>query len=177
VLKDNIMSVADAVIELVKLVGGLGGIASSSFLIYDRLWRLRPIPYLRPHDSHVHLKIRNTANEALVIDKIDVSPKVLGIVMKERKGDLLSQMDATANAVYDAQTGGSTFAVIPPLEEGSFRLIELPACSALKDDERVLIRCDWRSTRRPWPFTRSVSVMTTPKDLKSYVIVSGKFDP
>jgi hypothetical protein len=115
------------------------------------------------------------ANEALVIDRMDVSPKVLGIVMKERKGDLFSQMDATANAVYDAQTEGSTFAVIPPLEVGSFRLVELPTCNSLKDDERILIRCDWRGTRRPWPFTRTVSVPTTINDLRSYLIVSGKF--
>jgi len=52
-------------VEWLKLVGGLGGIASSGFLIYDRVYRLRPIAYLQPHDSHVHLKIRNTANEAL----------------------------------------------------------------------------------------------------------------
>jgi hypothetical protein len=169
------MSIADAVVEWVKLVGGLGGIASSGFLIYDRVWRLCPTPYLQPHDNHVHLKIKNTANEALVIDKIVVSPKVFGIVMKERKGDFLSRMEATANAVYDAQTEGSTFAVIPPLEEESFRLVELPACAELKDDERIRIRCSWRSTRRPWPFTRGVSVTTTPKDLKAYLILSGKF--
>jgi hypothetical protein len=172
-MEDNIMLVADAVMELVKLVGGLGGIASSGFLIYDRMWRLRPTAYLRPHDKHVRLKIRNTANEALVIDRIDVSPKVLAVVMKEGRGDL-ARAEATANAMYHAQTDGSTFAVIPPLEEGSFRLIELSACGSLKEDDRILIRCDWRSTRSQWPFTRSVS--TKIKDLRSYLIASGKFD-
>jgi hypothetical protein len=163
-------------VEWLKLVGSIGGLASSGFLVYDRLYRLRPIVYLQPHDKRVHLKVNNTANEAIVIDKIDVSPKVLGIVMKERKGDLVSRMDATANAIYDAQTEGSTFAVIPPLEEGSFRLVELKACAELKDDERIRVRCDWRSTRRPWPFTRGVSVTTTPGDLRSYLTVSGIYD-
>jgi hypothetical protein len=40
----------DSVIELVKFVGGLAGLASSAFLVYDRIFRNRPAAFLFPAD-------------------------------------------------------------------------------------------------------------------------------
>jgi hypothetical protein len=114
----------------------------------------------------------NTADEALIIDQIDISPKVLAIVVKEHGDDLLSRMNASVEAMFGDETEERTFSVLRPLEERSFRLIVLKSCNDLKDNERIRIRCDWRTTRRPWPFIRSVSVITTPTDFVSYLIAS-----
>jgi len=65
-----------------------------------------------------------------------------------------------------------TFSVLGPLEERSYHLNVLKECDALKRDDRIRIRrirCDWRTTRRPWPIKRSVSVTTTTKDLISFL--------
>jgi hypothetical protein len=159
-------------VEWLKLAGSIGGLAASGFLVYDRVYRLRPIVYLQPHENHVHLKIKNTADEALVIDEIDIFPKVLAIVVKEHGEDFLSRVDASVDAMYGDEPEGGTFSVLRPLEERSFRLVVLKDCDDLKEHERIRIRCNWRTTRRPWPFTRSVSVTTTPKDFRSYLIAS-----
>jgi hypothetical protein len=163
------MTIGDP-LEWFKLLGSIGGIASSGFLIYDRLWRLRPTVYLQPDDYNVHLRIKNNANEALVIDKIDISPKVLSIAIKDEEGSLLSTVEAVADQYYPEE--GRTFCVLSPLEERSFRLVALTACDALKDSDRIRIRCAWRTTRAQWPFIRTVTVATTRGDFGSFLIAS-----
>jgi hypothetical protein len=37
-------------LEVLKIVGGIGGILSSVFLVYDRVVRLRPLVYLHLGD-------------------------------------------------------------------------------------------------------------------------------
>jgi hypothetical protein len=156
----------DDPVEWFKLLGSIGGIASSGFLIYDRIWRLRPIVYLRPYDFHVYLRIKNTADEALIIDRIAVSPRVLSIAMNDGENAALLSI---VEAITAGEGGSRAFLVLGPQEERSFRLIGLPAFKDLKDNERVRIRCDWRSTRKPWPFTRSVTVTTNRSDFGAFL--------
>ena len=49
----------DSVVELVKFVGGLGGLASSAFLIYDRVFRYRPAAFLIPAEYKTTLRFKN----------------------------------------------------------------------------------------------------------------------
>jgi hypothetical protein len=157
-------------VEWLKLVGSIGGLASSGFLIYDRIWRLRPTVYIQPHDYNVHLRIKNNANEALVIDKVDISPKVLNIAIMDEDDPLLSTVEAVADQYYPEE--GRTFCVLSPLEQRSFRLVALTACDGLKDNHRIKIQCAWRSTRSQWPFTRTVTVPTSPRDFRSFLLAS-----
>jgi hypothetical protein len=53
-------------VEVIKFIGGLSGLASASFLIYDRLVRFRPTVFFRPSNNHVYLVIKNTMPETLV---------------------------------------------------------------------------------------------------------------
>jgi hypothetical protein len=152
--------------EWLKLVGSIGGLASSGFLIYDRIWRLRPIVYLQPHDFKVHLRIKNTADEALIIGRITVSPKVLSIAMNDGENAALLSI---VEAITAGEGGGRSFLVLGPQEERSFRLTALTAADAQKVDDRIRIRCDWRSTRKPWPFTRSVTVTTNRADFEAFL--------
>jgi hypothetical protein len=70
-------------VEAVKFIGGLSGLASVSFLIYDRLVRFRPTIFFRPSNNNVYLVIKNTMPETLVIDQITVAPAYLEIVAGE----------------------------------------------------------------------------------------------
>jgi hypothetical protein len=49
----------DSVVELVKFVGGLGGLASSAFLIYDWVFRYRPAAFLIPAEYKTTLRFKN----------------------------------------------------------------------------------------------------------------------
>ncbi len=160
----------DDPVEWFKILGSIGGLASSGFLIYDRIWRLRPTVYLQPDDYNVHLRIKNNANEALVIDQVDISPRVLNIAIKDEEDPLFSTVEAVADQYYPEE--GRTFCVLRPLEERSFRLVALTACDELKENHRIKIRCTWRSTRSQWPFTRTVTVPTSPGDFRSFLLAS-----
>ncbi|HEY8269176.1 MAG TPA: hypothetical protein VIG34_11010 [Xanthobacteraceae bacterium] len=153
-------------LEVLKIVGGIGGILSSVFLVYDRVVRLRPLVYLHLGDFRVDLRVKNAANEPIIIDEIAVSPPVLGVAMAN---DLMSTIQAVAARWYPRmapEKASRTFAVIGPLQERSFGLVLLDEFDKLKDDERIRIRCEWRSTRRPFPFRRSAIVRTTVRDIR-----------
>lgn len=153
-------------VEWLKLIGSIGGLASSGFLIYDRLWRLRPTVYLQPYDFHVYLRIKNTADEALIIDRIAISPKVVSIAMNDGQNAALLSI---VEAITRGETGSRSFLVLGPEEERSFRLVSLNVADKLKEDNKIRIRCDWRSTRKPWPFTRSVTVTTSRADFEAFL--------
>jgi hypothetical protein len=163
----------DDPVEWFKLLGSMGGIASSGFLIYDRVWRDRPMVYLQPRKASVYLCVKNVAKETLVIDRIDVSPKALAISMRGDKDDFVSRVEASVDAMFGTETEGEshTFSVLGPQEERTFQLNALKECDALKSNDTIRIRCVWRTTRRPWPIRRTVSVRTTPKDFISFLKV------
>jgi hypothetical protein len=56
------------IIEAVKFFGGLGGLASSAFLVYDRIFRYRPAAFLIP------AAYKNMAAETIIIDEIVINP-------------------------------------------------------------------------------------------------------
>jgi hypothetical protein len=66
--------VLDSIIELVKFVSGLGGLATSAFLVYDRIYRYRPSAFLIPADYKTNLRFKNVAAESIIIDEIIVFP-------------------------------------------------------------------------------------------------------
>ena len=151
-------------IEAFKLLGGVGGIASSAFLIYDRLIRSKPLAYLIPQEYRVHLRIVNMTHETIMIDRIDITPSVLQLIWGN---DTRSELAAAASVIYPAMAADERekkFLVLRPSEERSLsltygRLDELP------ERKRIKIRCQWRNTRSLFPIRRSVCVYTRPQDL------------
>jgi hypothetical protein len=85
-------------VETIKLIGGLSGLASATFLIYDRIVRFRPTVSFRPHDKAVNLAIRNAMPESLIIDKISFTPPHLGIYSRGDLGPTLTRIRAGVEA-------------------------------------------------------------------------------
>jgi len=112
------------------------------------------------------LRIKNTADEALIIDRIAVSPKVISIAMNDGQNAALLSI---VEAITPGEERGRSFLVLGPEEERSFRLVGLNVADKLNENDRIRIRCDWRSTRRPWPFTRSVTVTTSRADFEAFL--------
>jgi len=151
-------------VEVIKFIGGLSGLASGSFLIYDRLVRFRPTVFFRPSNNEVYLVIKNTMTETLVIDQITVTPAYLEIVAGE---DLPSMLK-----IVHEKTRGPTnqasqvFIVIDPLSEKPCQLLQLKGFDDLPSSTIFEIRCQWRDTRRPFFLKRNVSVSTTAMDVR-----------
>jgi hypothetical protein len=59
-----------SVVETVKFVGGLGGLASPAFLVYERMFRNRPAAFLFPAEFKANLRFKNVAAETIIIDEI-----------------------------------------------------------------------------------------------------------
>src|ERR1700722_17162700 len=67
----------DLFVEGIKLVGGMFGLASGAFLVYQRLSRNYPIIYLAVSGYWPALCLKNVTSETIVIDEIKITPDIL----------------------------------------------------------------------------------------------------
>jgi hypothetical protein len=156
----SVTNMYEAGIEYLKIIGGLGGIISIVVLIYDRFVRSKPLAYLIPHEFRVHLRLVNTTNETIIIDSIEVKPRVLEPVWGS---DTRSEVEAAAAALYpsDDEEQARTLVIRPSAERS------LPLQFRTLDKEgRIKIRFRWRNTRTPFLLARHVSVYTSFGDLR-----------
>jgi hypothetical protein len=131
-------------LEFFILVGSLCGLGSAIVLIYERVIRTRPILHLHPGDYAVQLRIKNVTDEAILIDQITVSPAVFG---------------------WTPAPGASPTVVIKPHEEMLLRMMLFRDFEKLAEKALVTVTVSWRTTRRPWPFKRTVSTKIAAADV------------
>lgn len=152
----------DWIIEGVKFVGGLGGLASSAFLIYDRILRNQPIAFLLPADFKTNLRITNVAPETIIIDEIVIDPPVLRVA---KANDLYTDSEDSAASMYPTmqseRTPKGTYIVIKSKNERTFALHFLADLDSMNEREEIRIRCRWINTRKGVPFPRYVRLKTT----------------
>jgi hypothetical protein len=144
----------DGFVEALKLVGAVIGIATASFIVYDRLFRDRPIFSLqasRPAgsassvDNDIYLRIKNVSDEDIIIDEISISPP-----------HLTFSVDGEVCSIAKAVLREFNQIVVGPLGE---RLLILIITQS--EHAPVTITATWRGTRRPWPWKRHVKIHTT----------------
>jgi len=156
----------DTLIELIKFVGGLGGLASASFLIYDRVVRYRPTAFLFPAEYKTNIRFKNVAAETIIIDKITVKPPLLFV---RRANDLKPTNTERAEAWYSSKDPDADriFVIIKPMEERTFMLSGVSAdFDHATADQVFTIKCRWRNTRKPFPIARHVKIKTTARDVR-----------
>lgn len=161
--------VLDPIIELVKFVGGLGGLASSTFLVYDRVYRYRPSAFLIPADYKTSLRFKNVAAETIVIDEIVITPPMLTVA---RANDLVTRNEERAAVMYPTTTSKEdkerlegTYVIIKPMEERTFALHRFADFENADGCTAIIIRCRWKNTRKPFPIPRYVRIKTTVKEV------------
>jgi hypothetical protein len=152
--------------ELVKFVGGLGGLASSVFLIYDRVLRYRPSAFLIPVDYKTSVRFQNVAAETIIVDEVVIRPPMM--LKLARANDLVTRNEERAAALYssDDRKLDGIFIVIKPTEERTFALHRFADFENADDGTPISIRCRWKNTRKPFPISRCVKIKTTVKEIK-----------
>lgn len=154
--------VANYIIDALKFLGVLGGLASPVFLIYDRVYRHRPTPFLFPAEFKTNLRIKNVAAETIIIDEIVIDPPVLKVA---RANDLFTDSEDKASSMYPTMKGPRTpegvYIIIKPEEERTFALHFLADIETQDGADRIAIRCRWSNTRKPYPFRRYVKIRPT----------------
>jgi hypothetical protein len=153
--------VLEPFIELVKFVGGLGGLASSVFLIYDRVLRYRPSAFLIPVDYKTSVRFQNVAAETIIVDEVVIRPPMM--LKLARANDLVTRNEERAAALYssDDRKLDGIFIVIKPTEERTFALHRFADFENADDRTPISIRCRWKNTRKPFPISRYVRIKTT----------------
>ena len=144
----------DRLLEAIKLIGGILGIATTAFIVIDRVFRGRPIFALHavarvPGDNYLFLRVKNVLDEDVVIENWAISPAILGL-----------STDTSVRAIAGAVLGTISTAILPPLGELKLVLLVLGEATDRKT-ETVTISADWNTTRHPWLFRRCVKIKVT----------------
>jgi hypothetical protein len=153
-------------VKALTFVGSLSGLASVSFLVYDRLIRSRPSIFLIPKDYNTQLCINNVTNETIIIHGVTIRPPFLELV---RANDLVTANEEKAVAVYGRtarELPKGIYMVIKPLGERTAPLHRLADFENADGAKVVKIRCRWRNTRQPVPWSRYVRIKTTVQDIR-----------
>jgi hypothetical protein len=152
----------NAALEVVKLVGAIAGLASSAFLVWDRVYRSRPIFGLHivqgeaQGSNYVYLRFKNVVDEDLIIDDIVATPPHLAPALDR---ELDSMVRAAAHAGFGLLTIG-------PLNERKLPLLFTRPRADEKENEPVKITATWRTTRRRWPWKRTATIVTSGAEVK-----------
>jgi hypothetical protein len=161
----KVAMVLDSLIEFVKFFGGLGGLASSSFLVYDRLFRFRPSAFLIPVEYKTSIRFQNVAAETIIIDKVVIRPSQM--LKLARANDLATKDEEKAAAWYN--TGNKklddVFIIIKPMGERTFALHRFAEFESADGGTTISIQCRWRNTRKPFLMSRYVQIKTTVKEI------------
>jgi hypothetical protein len=148
----------------IKTIGSLVGLFTGGFLIYDRLIHSRPVVYLGVSEFKLDIRFKNATNETIVIDEIKVTPDYLRVA---RANDLITANEDRQKVFYPTTAGkddprfDGNFILLKPQEERKFALHRFGGLEQAPVDEKVVIRCRWENTRRPWFSKRYVTVRTT----------------
>ena len=118
----------DVVAEVIKLVGGIFGIATAGFIVIDRVWRNRPIFALHakprvPGDNYLFLRVKNVLDEDVVIENWSISPGLVGL-----------STDTSVRALAGAMLHDVPATILPPLEELKFHLMILDRADPHKEN-------------------------------------------
>ena len=129
-------------VEGVKLLGGIAGLGTTAFTIWDRLFRERPqvwvvaTPIYQAGQRYLYLVVRNPAPVQIRVTSISVAPDLFQV-----------WRDNSAEAAADAQMGVKPTAFIDAEAERRFPIL-IPS-SGLEENEELLCKVTvrWRSMR------------------------------
>lgn len=162
----------ETAIEAVKFFGGLGGLASSAFLIYDRIFRYRPIAFLIPQDYKTKVRFKNIASETIIIDNITIIPPIAKMMwvndLQTTKADKLDVWYPSMKV----EKPEVVFIVIKPMEERTFAIHRSAEFENSEGGRKIIIRSRWRNTRIRFPFARYVTIRTNVADIKNMIEAS-----
>src|SRR5262249_8129392 len=145
----------DMALEVAKALGVIGGIASSTFLIWDRVVRDRPKVGLRVTPGQVYPRIKNVMDEDLIIDSIDSKPQYIS-----------PALDHQLESIVRAAAGQFDLLTIEPHGEAKLPLV-VHVRSNGDEGASVKIVTTWRGTRRRWPWKRTSVIETSVAELRS----------
>lgn len=140
--------------DWVSLVGTVLAFATPLFLIYDRVFRGRPVFAIHAirrakSDNYLYVRIKNVLDHDIIIENWNINPPLVGLSTGHSEEEIAG-----------ASLGDIPKMIIAPLGELLLPLVILGAATD-KHDEQIIIDADWDSTARPWPLRRRLQIKAT----------------
>lgn len=151
------MSEAIQAWQVIAAIGAGLGIVNTAFLVFDRLFRHRPIISVSAvrgmggggHATPV-LRVKNVAPFDIVIERFVAEPQHLAISASQEN-----------RAILDVLTGADVPILLEPLEQRQLVIIVQDRANR-REDEQIKITVNWRrgvsTWLRQWPVTARTSV-------------------
>ncbi len=141
-------------LDLISIVGGLAGLGSAAFLIFDRAIRDRPRMVLHRKsigaNGVAQLRIINRADDDLLIRSINCSPPLIGIADDDK-------LAGTVKAVVGEMP---SMIIVGPHAEAVLPVIKLKG-SAENAATPIKISASWTRSRHYWPWPLTSTLRTT----------------
>jgi len=142
----------------VVAIGALLGLLNTALIVYDRMIARRPqFTVATKRSGHggnlISARLKNNLDEDIIIDTPTAEPRLVVVA----NGD-------DERAIADALVGEAETVVIPPRSDHRWPLVIRPEAKG-REQEIVVIKSEWRDTRRPWPFRRYVHIKTSVAEL------------
>ena len=140
-------------LEAVKLFGGIAGLLSAAFLIFDRLVRDRPILVLHRQsigvNGYAYLRIINRVDDDLIIQSVTCRPPHISIATDHG-------VRAIAEAVIQSPLGPL---IISPKSEAHLPIVKMSQTET-SSQAQVRITIRWRRSHHAWPCDRATTLKT-----------------
>ncbi len=144
----------DSIWQWVTGLGGLLGFANTAFLVFDRLFRYRPIvsvtavrpPGVEGEQPSLKLRVKNVAPFDIVVERFIVEPEVFSIAAGN-----------SIRAIAEVLTGSDVPIILSPDSERLLVMVTRDRSKFL-DSQIVKITTEWRRGQATW--LRQVRVVT-----------------
>lgn len=146
--------------EIFRLIGSAIGIAGGLFVLFDRLFRLRPIAFVvvkgNPHTAHRYIRVKNVGAVDIMITDITVRPSSFDVSTGHSVREI-------ARAIVDQP---AVF-VLEPGQQQDFVFIANPKRPEVEDYVgRIRFTIHWRKANCTWLWQLPVVVRTRTADLE-----------
>jgi hypothetical protein len=149
-------------LEAIKLVGGIAGLVSAAFLIWDRWARGRPLAWVTAKkfgaSSYEYIRVVNPGPGGVFIRRVDVSPPIYGLAKDHSAGAIAGTLVDEDVQVF-LETGKTHDLV---LIDGRNQL-EVPKDAP---PQRVYMFIRWRKTSSSWLPQVPVIIATSTLDIQ-----------
>ena len=134
------------IVELLKLVGGVFGLATGLFVVADRLLLFRPHVTWGRTEHNVCVVVRNVAQETIVFEKIVVQPDGWALAWG---GSLRDTIEAAAKAIkFENEDAKPMTFVLSADSERSFDVVSSSNVDSNGSGPQIIIH--WRFCRDRW---------------------------
>jgi hypothetical protein len=144
--------------HILAAIGAALGIVNTGFLVFDRLFRHRPIVSISAVQGGGHarpvLRVKNVAPFDIVIERFVVEPEHLGISASQE-----------IRAIIEGIIGADVPILLEPLQQRQLAIIVQDRAN-LRQDEQIKITIEWRRGVSTWLRQCPIIVRTSLADIE-----------